>query len=222
MVDAKTLVKQFGSDPGLAFIEIIRTASSPVRATEIKQKLIAAGVKRADVDRLWKRLQPALKLHPQIQMGSNKYRWSPDPDPASTSLDVLADNLLAKLPDWLAQALVENVNRGIASAGIADDPWVEKEFEKARLVTDLAVAVELLRARGGTIAEVTGLFAEETQRKRLWPIGQPGDTVPFDSTLHEARGKDPRAGATVEIVQGGYIWRGAGEPTVAVKAIVTT
>lgn len=220
-MDAKTLMKQFGSDPGLAFLEIIRTASSPVRATELKQELVGAGVQRADIDRHWKRLQPMLKLHPHIRMANNKYEWSAQHRPAQGSLDVLTSNLLAKVPGWLAQALAQNVSRGLSQVDTADTAWADKEFEKARLVADLAVAVDVLRTRGGTITEVAELLAAETQRKRLWPIGQPGDTVSFDPASHEAEVGDPRDGATVEVVRSGYVWRGGGKPVVAAKAVVT-
>jgi hypothetical protein len=221
VVDAKTLVKQFGSEPGLAFLEIIRAAPNAIGATGIKRQLVDAGAKQVDVDRYWKRLQPALKLHPQVRMGSNKYEWSAVHGSAKASLEVLASNLLAKLPGWLAQALVQNVARDLAEKGSAESTWADKEFDKARLVADLAVAVEALRVGGGTIAEVNKLFAEETQRKRLWPIGRPGDSVAFDPASHEAEAPWPRAGTTVLVVRSGYMWRGGGEPIVAAKAVVT-
>ncbi|MDY7086399.1 MAG: hypothetical protein SYR96_14965 [Actinomycetota bacterium] len=220
-MDAKTLVKQFNSDPGLAFIEIIRTASSSVRATDIKREIIDAGGKRADVDRLWKRLQPVLKLHPHIHMGNNRYSWSEDQRPPSGSLEVLAGNLLARLPTWLAQALVQNVRHGLDDTGMKGGDWADREFEKARLVADLAVAVDVLRARDATMDEVTELLAEEAQRKRLWPIGRPGEIVPFDPASHETVSGEPQAGTSVEVVRAGYVWRGGSEPVVAAKAVVT-
>lgn len=221
-MDSKTLLKQFGSDPGSAFLEVIRSASSPLGAIDIKRGIIEIGAKRADVDRHWKRLQPVLKLHPNVRMGSNKkYEWSARQQPAQNSLAVLAGNLLAKLPGWLAEALVQNVSRGLIDDKATDAGWADKEFEKARLVADLAVAVEVLRARGATIAEVADLFAEEAQRKRLWPIGQPGDTVEFDPASHDAEGGMPKPGAAVKVVRAGYVWRGGGEPIVAAKAAVT-
>jgi hypothetical protein len=220
-VDAKTLVKQFGSDPGLAFLEIIRAAPSPVRATEIKREITGAGAKQADVDRHWKRLQPVVKLHPQVSMARNRYEWSTDQRSAQSSLDVLAGNLLAKLPGWLVQALVQNVAQGLAGSSATETSWIDKDFDKARLVADLAVAVEVVRARGGTIAEITELFADEAQRKRLWPIGRPGETVSFDSAAHEAESGELSDGTAVEVVRSGYVWRGGGEPIVAAKALVT-
>ncbi|GLY02816.1 MULTISPECIES: hypothetical protein [Actinoplanes] len=99
--------------------------------------------------------------------------------------------------------------------------WAGKEFEKARLVADLAVAVDALRAAGATITEVSTLFAEETQRKRLWPIGTPGETVAFDPQAHAADGLSPATGSSATVVRSGYVWHGGGEPVVAAKALVT-
>ncbi|WP_344504687.1 hypothetical protein [Dactylosporangium maewongense] len=215
-----SLVKQFGKDQGLVFVEIIRASPKPIRAQEIKQQLIDAGVKKADVDRHWTRVQRVIKLHPQITMVSTRYEWSTERQPARNSLDVLAGNLLAKLPAWLARALVQNVTDALASAGTADAGWVDQEFEKARLVADLAVAVEVLQTRGDTITGVVKLFTEEARRKRLWPLGQPGETVPFDPGSHDAEAQAPEPGTAVRIARSGYVWRGGGEPIVAAKAIV--
>jgi hypothetical protein len=220
VVDAKTLVRQFGKDPGLVFLEIIRASPQPIRAQDIKQRVIDAGAKKADVDRRWTRVQRVIKLHPQINMTSTKYEWSTEQRSAQSSLDVLAGNLLAKLPPWLAQSLVQNVADAIASAKPADAGWAAQEFQQARLVADLAAAVEALQVRGDTIAEVAKLFTEETQRKRLWPLGRPGETVPFDPESHEAEVHAPDPGAAVRVVRSGYVWRGGGEPIVATKAIV--
>ena len=211
------MVKQFTSDPGLAFCEIIRAAPRAVRATDIKREIVDAGGRPADVDRLWKRLQPVIKLHPRIRLENNRYEWTSQVRPAQSSLDVLAGHILAKLPAWVAQALVENVRQSLTK----DTAWAGKEFEKARLVADLAVAVDVLRARGATLAEVSALFADEARRKRLSQVGQSGETVPFDPHVHDADDGGPGAGDAVRIVRPGYVWHGGAEPVVAVKATVT-
>lgn len=221
MMDTKTLVRQFGKDPGSAFLEIIRTSPKPIRAQDIKQRAVDAGLKKADVDRLWPRTQRLIKLHPQINITSNKYEWSTERRSAQSSLGVLADNLLAKLPPWLKQSLVQNVANALAGAGAGHSEWAEREFELARLVADLAVAVDALHARGDTIADVLKLFTDETRRKRLWPLGQPGETVPFDPQSHQADMQSPDPGSVVRVVRSGYVWRGGGEPIVAAKAVVT-
>jgi hypothetical protein len=220
VVDTKTLVRQFGKDPGLVFLEVIQASPKPVRAQDIKQQVIDAGAKKTDVDRHWTRIQRVIKLHPQINMANNKYEWSTEQRSAQSSLGVLAGNLLAKLPPWLAQSLVQNVANALMRAGPTDAGWADHEFEQARLVADLAVAVEVLQARGDTIAEVVKLFTEETRRKRLWPLGRPGETVPFDPKTHEAEVQTPDPGTVVRVIRSGYVWRGGGEPIVAAKAIV--
>lgn len=219
-MDTKTLVKQFASDPGSVFLELIRTSPEPIRAQTVKKHLIEAGLEKADVDRRWPPFQRVLKLHPQIVAMNGKYEWSADPEPARSSLEVLAGNLLSKLPPWLAQPLVDNVAASLDAGGTTASERVGHEFEEARLVADLAVAVEVLQARGDTIAEVAKLLMDETRRKRLWPLGRPGETVAFDPDSHEAEVQAPDAGTLVRVARSGYIWRGGGEPVVAAKAIV--
>jgi hypothetical protein len=220
VVDTKTLVTKLAKDPGPVFLEVIRASPTPIRAQDIKRQVLDAGAKKPDVDRQWTRVQRVIKLHPQITMTNNKYAWSTEMRSARSSLDTLAGNLLAKLPPWLAQPLVQNVADALAKADDSGGRWASPEFEAARLVADLAVAVEVLQARGDTIAEVAKLFTEETRRKRLWPLGRPGETVPFDPESHEAEVQTPDPGAVVRIVRSGYVWRGGGEPAVAAKAIV--
>jgi hypothetical protein len=186
-VDARILLKQFGSDPGRAFLEMIRTAPGPVRAVELKREIVDAGAGKSDVDRLWKRLQPMLKLHPRIRLEKGgRYAWSAESGETRTG----------------------------------EQGWAGKEFEKARLVADLAMAIEVLRRRGDTLDAAAALFEDEARRKRLWPIGRPGETVAFDPGSHEAEGTRPETGATVEVVRSGYVWHGGGEPLVAAKAVV--
>jgi hypothetical protein len=220
VVDIKILVTKLAKDPGPVFLEIIRASPTPIPARDIKRQVLDAGAKRTDVDRHWTKVQRVIKLHPQITMTNNKYAWLAEMQPARSSLDTLGSNLLAKLPPWLAQPLVQNVADALEKAGGNDGRRASQEYEAARLVADLAVAVEVLQARGDTIAEVVKLFTEETRRKRLWPLGQPGESVPFDPESHEAEVQTPGPGEVVRIVCTGYVWRGDGEPIVAAKAIV--
>ncbi|AEV83139.1 hypothetical protein ACWT_2118 [Actinoplanes sp. SE50] len=219
-MDTTILVKQFADDHGAVFLEVIRTSPEPIRAQAIKALLVEAGVKKADVDRRWTAFQRALKLHPQITAANGKYGWSVERKPARDSLDVLAGNLLAKLPPWLVQPLVQNVAAALDAGESTVSGPTSHEFEEARLVADLAVAVEVLQSRGDTIAEVAKLLMDETRRKRLWPLGRPGETVPFDPDSHEAEVTMPNPGTVVRVVRSGYLWRGGGEPVVAAKAVV--
>jgi hypothetical protein len=219
-VDPAILVKQFGKDPGSLFIDIIRASPKPIPAREIKQQLIDAGAQKPDIDRQWRRVQPLIKLHPQIGMANTRYEWLTERRSARSSLDLLASRVTARLPGWLTAASVENVTDALASAGTPEAGWEEHQFQQARLVADLAVAVAVLQERGDTIAEVAELLAEEARRKRLWELGKPSDTVPFDPQTHEAEVAAPSPGTAVRVVRSGYIWRGGGEPIVATKAVV--
>jgi molecular chaperone GrpE (heat shock protein) len=116
--------------------------------------------------------------------------------------------------------LVQNVADALIKDEATSAGSTDQEFEKARLVADLAVAVEALQARGDTITEVAKLFTEETRRKRLWPLGRPGENVPFDPDSHDVEMHAAEPGTVVRVVRSGYVWRGGGEPIVAAKAVV--
>jgi hypothetical protein len=220
-VDTKSLVRQFGKDPGSVFVEIIRASPAPLRARDIKQTLIDVGIKKDDVDRYWTRVQRVITLHPQIAMASNKYEWLPDRRSAQSSLDLLTRGLAANRRQWLTTPWVQNVADAVKRAGASDSGWAEHQFQQARLVAELAVAVGILQANGRTIAEVAELLAEEARQKRLWRLAEPGDSVVFDPDAHEAEREALEPGTTVRVVHSGYVWRGAGTPIVAAKAVVT-
>ncbi|MFC0100159.1 hypothetical protein ACFFKH_21885 [Micromonospora marina] len=219
MLDAGTLVKQFAEEPGSVFLDVIRTASEPINAQAIKAQVIEAGVKKADVDHRWRLFQRGVKWHPHITAVNKKYGWSAERQSARSSLDVLAGHLLKKLPSWVAQHLVQNVAAALDASEATASGW-DHEFEEARLVADLAVAVEVLQSRGDTITEVVKLLEDEARRKRLWPLGRPGESLLFDPDSHEAESGAPDNGTVVRVVRSGYIWRGRGEPIVAAKAAV--
>ncbi|MDG4809831.1 hypothetical protein O7634_24030 [Micromonospora sp. WMMD1120] len=219
VLDAGTLVKQFAEDPGAVFLDVIRTASEPLNAQAVKAQVIEAGANKTDVDHRWRLFQRGVKWHPQITTMNNKYGWSTEKQSARSSLDVLAGHLLKKVPPWVAQHLVQNVAAAIDPSETTACGW-EHEFEEARLVADLAAAVEVLQSRGDTITEVVKLLTDEARRKRLWPLGQPGESLLFDPDSHEAESGTPEPGTVVRVVRSGYIWRGRGEPIVATKATV--
>lgn len=219
-MNSETLVTQFVKDPGSVFVAIIRTSPTPIPAQGVKRQLMDEGVKRDDIDRQWKRIQPLIKLHPQIAMTNNKYEWLAERRSAQSSLNLLAGRVTARVPMWLTAPWVQNVADALVRAGADDSGWAEHQFQQARLVADLAVAIEVLQERGDTIVEVARLFAEEARRKRLWQLGKPGDTVSFDPDAHEAEIEAPMPGVDVRVVRPGYIWRGGGEPIVAAKAAV--
>lgn len=214
------LAKRFEKDPGSVFVEIIRVSAKPIPAQDIKRNLIEAGAKKVNIDRYWTRTQRMLKLHPQITMENKRYAWLAERRSAQSSLDMLVSRMPARLPGWLKDPWAQNVADALTRAGATDAGWAEHQFQQARLVADLAVAVESLEARGEAIAEVAKLLAEEARRKRLWQLGKPGETVPFDPATHEIEAETPDPGTVVQVLRSGYVWRGGGEPVVAVKAVV--
>src|SRR5690348_6357193 len=200
---------------------MIRISTKPITAQYIKQQLVEVGIKKDDIDRYWKRVQPALRLHPQIVMADKKYEWLAERRSAQSSLDLLTGRLRARQPSWLTSSWIQNVTDALARSGAGHSAWPERQYQQARLVADLAVAVDNLQTCGGTLADVSGLFAEEARRKRLWPIGQPGDSVAFDPAEHSAAqdAQAPEPGTIVRVIRSGYKWRGDGKPAVAAKAV---
>jgi len=227
-MDAKLLVKQFGADPGVAFVEIIRSAARPISAREVKNDLVEAGVARTDVDRKWKQLQPYVKLHPHVQKsGATRYEWSVEPRPSAESLEVLSSTVPKRVPGWFVQALVANIADSLAvaetSGGHARSSWTrQREWEKVKLLADIATAVQGLRAEGGGIVDAADWLAGEAERRRLRPVAVPGESVAFDPDRHEpVTGSRPLRGAAVTVVGSGYVWHGGEGPVVVVKAAVT-
>ncbi|REF98395.1 hypothetical protein DFJ67_4413 [Asanoa ferruginea] len=227
-MDAKLLVKQFSTDAGLAFLEIIRSAPGPIGAREIKNEIVAAGVKRSDVDAKWKRLQPYVKLHPHVEKsGPTKYEWSAVPRSSAESLDQLSAHSSVRVPAWLTQALVATIADSLAvaetSGGHAQSSWSrQREQEKAKVLADLATVVEVMHEQGATIAEVAAWLDGETHRKRLRAVDRLGETVAFDPDRHEiANGLRTARAGTVTVTRSGYVWQGGEEDVVLVKAVVT-
>ncbi|MFI5844547.1 hypothetical protein ACIA8K_33105 [Catenuloplanes sp. NPDC051500] len=227
-MDSALLVKQFGEDAGSAFLEIIKSVGRPIGAIEIKKELTSAGVRKADLDRKWKQLQPHIRLHPNIDLDKNKYEWRLTPGSSKRSLERLSANSLKSVPAWLTQALVESVQDSLAAEETSGDrarsSWThQRELEKATLVADLAVSVEVMRADGATISDVADWLDGEARRKRLRVIAAPGDTVSFNPELHETDGHARvAAGAEVRVVRTGYVWHGGLGPEVLAKALVAT
>ncbi|MDG4824110.1 hypothetical protein O7635_19840 [Asanoa sp. WMMD1127] len=225
-MDAKLLVKQFNTDAGLAFIEIIRAVDRPVGAREIKQEIVAAGGKQGDVDRQWKRLQPYLKLHPHVEKsGATRYEWSAAPHSSAESLQLLSAQSSVRVPGWLTQALAANVADSLAVAETSGDraqaSWTrQREQDKARVLADLATVIGAMRAEGATLADLDGWLRDETERKRLRPVAQVGETVTFDPDRHEIAGGRAARGAAVTVTRTGYLWQGGDGPVVLVKATV--
>ncbi|MFG1921735.1 hypothetical protein [Cryptosporangium sp. NPDC048952] len=226
-MDRKLIVKQFATEPGLAFIEVIRTASTPVGAREIKALIADAGVGPVEVDRWWKRSQPYLRLHPHIEKTpNNRYEWRIEAEESAASLGNLAEITLKRIPSWLTHAYVDNVSDSLAiaesSGPRSQGSWArQRELGKAILLASIAAEVGARQADGASAVDVVDFIMKHADRAYISRFNQPGDTTKFDSDRHESIDSSRlKAGELVTVARPGFVWNGAGDDTVVVKARV--
>lgn len=62
---------------------------------------------------------------------------------------------------------------------------------------------------------------QQVRRRGIEPIGQRGESVAFDPSLHEAPGGRPDAGSPVVVGRSGYLWVRGDQREVLIKALVT-
>src|SRR5690242_10372359 len=137
-MDAKSLLRQFKSDPGLAFISVIRASDAPSTLGSIRTVLIGAGATKADVDRKWKAQQPFFADHPHIHRPrSTSYVWSDEPVDAARALASLAKN--HKIPDWLRDALITTVSEALPAT---NGSTTESDGAQRRLIDDAKVLAD--------------------------------------------------------------------------------
>lgn len=225
-VNDKLLLKQFGADPGVAFLEVIRSASMPIDALKIKERMTSAGVKKADADDKWTRLQPHVNNHPHIRKPTSRsYEWSIEPTPSAEALHRLSAKTLKSVPGWLINALVTTVADSLAAAETsgpgAQSSWSEqRDLEKVQVLATIASQIEARVSKGQTAAELLEWIQDHAISKRLEPVAKVGEQVEFDPTLHDSLGGFPKRGSSVEVISSGYRWLSGDKPTVVVRAAV--
>src|SRR5262245_6626817 len=105
-MDSKLLLRQFKSDPGAAFIILIKDSGTTTTLGSIRTSLVEAGAAKKDVDTKWKAAQPLLAEHPHVRRaGKTGYVWSTESIDAKVALNSLARE--RKLPGWLREALAQ-------------------------------------------------------------------------------------------------------------------
>ncbi|MFF0232693.1 hypothetical protein [Micromonospora sp. NPDC005254] len=104
-----------------------------------------------------------------------------------------------------------------------------------RSAQDRQIQIDVIRSLADLAAEVEELAVEQTspetlvERVRalvsaqaLEPIGQAGQKLTFDPTVHEPIVGVPTAGSAVTVIRPGYHWHPSGEDILIEKALVTT
>ena len=222
---SKTLSKQFDTDPGQAFLEVIRTAGREVNKKSIIETLVSAGVREKDAVAKWNKFAEFAKKHPHVRSkkGSTLYAWSTEPGPSAEALDVL-ESRLKSTPAWLVEALSTVIRDSLAHSetqGVNSQmTWSDRQgVQQARLIGEFAAAVEDCGLQGDPqlLAE---WLESRVDASRLERLGKIGEVVEFDSDLHDATPGSLAMGAQVVITRPGYRWYGLDEPMVVVRARV--
>ncbi len=225
-MDEKLLLKQFKADPGMAFVEIIRSAAGPITARRVMDLLKAAGAPLAGVREKWKSAQKFLNVHPHIRKPTpSQYEWSEEPIPSSEALRRLSTYVLKSTPGWLTSAYVQTITDSLANAettgASAQSTWTEeRDLQKAQVLAEATAEAERLVNRGASAPDVVRWLQEQAGAQRLHQIVHLGDQVPFDPETQDVEGVAPRRGAQVRVVRSGYRWTLGSREDVVVRALV--
>ncbi|MEU4473520.1 hypothetical protein [Micromonospora sp. NPDC023888] len=110
-----------------------------------------------------------------------------------------------------------------------------RETSSLRSAQDRQIQIDVIRSLADLAAEVEELAVEQTssetvvERVRalvsaqaLEPIGQAGQKLTFDPTVHEPIVGVPTIGSAVTVIRPGYHWQPSGEDILIERALVTT
>ncbi|SCL72936.1 hypothetical protein GA0070608_5258 [Micromonospora peucetia] len=111
-------------------------------------------------------------------------------------------------------------HRGTASLRSAQDRQIQ--IDVIRSLVNLAAEVEELAADGTEAEVLIERSRALVMAQALDPIGQAGQKMTFDPTVHEPIVGVPKDGTDVTVIRPGYHWRPPGEDVLIEKALVTT
>jgi len=214
-MDTKTLLRQFKSDPGLAFVSVIKTSDAASTLGSIRTALVEAGATKADVNTKWKTAQPFLAEHPHVgrSPGSPLYAWSDEPVAAEVALASLVKK--RKIPDWLRDALIETVEAALDTTNKSSDEMVTGQrrlVDDAKVLADVVGYVEELVYGGAGADAVLDWLRANAADKSVELVGRVGQTVSYDPREHVAVTGNPPGQSKVTVVRPGAVWRGGDSP----------
>jgi len=227
MTDART------SEAAGVALEILRKASASLGAAEIKKGLMAAGVAKGSVDKLWTAVQPIVRNHPGVEYDAKAraYRWAERaPMPATDAFERI---MRSRLPAGERLALAAVVRAALVTAprskaakvtppadGVEAARQRQAAIDAARALAELAIEVEELTAKQASADTVVHRLRERVHRSGLEPIDRAGEETTFDRKRHRPIGGSIRDGAPVFVVRPGYVWKAAEEDVLIAKAVV--
>ncbi len=221
-MDAKTLLRQFKSDPGLAFVSVIRTSDAASTLGSIRTALVEAGATKADVNTKWKTAQRFLAEHPHIRRpSSTTYAWSEEPVGAEVALASLAKR--RQIPDWLRHALTTTVAAALDTTNESSDEMVSGQrrlVDDAKVLAEVVGYVEELVYEGADADAVLDWLRGQAADKSLEFVGRVGQTVSYDPREQVAVAGNPQGQSKVTVVRPGAVWRGGDSPILVSRALV--
>jgi hypothetical protein len=147
-VDHPELSFRLRAVPAAVFVDLLRQAGEPLTARALKERLAATGVDHDSVDAAWRRAQPGVRRHANIQAGAGRYAWSDVPVPVDvprlTPAEALERILRPRLPAAVKHALAEQVRRALD----------ERDTVERQLRAEAARALAEVAAYAGGPAEV--------------------------------------------------------------------
>jgi len=233
----KALAGRFAGDPVAAVCHVLRRAAAPLTATDIKQALQDGGVAKADVDRVWPRVQRKLAAHDEVLVAGRTYRWSvvPKAVTATQALELLGEARIpagdkALLVDVVRAALTHQPENGkhaedssdAEDSGDAEDEARRRQsaIDAVRALAELASEAEELAVNEARPEALIHRLRARVKRSGLEPIDRAGDETTFDRRRHKPIDGAIRDGARVLVVRPGYVWKAPTEEVLIAKAVV--
>ncbi len=210
-------------DAVAAVLEILRASEGPLTPAEIKKGLEAKGFELSTLDKLWRRVQPVVKVRPEVEFNEStrRYRWiETTPLAAPEALERL---LSARLSAIEKQALADIVRAALhapSGDGVEAARQRQAAIDAVRPLAEIAIEVEELTAKQATPDTLIHRLRARVNRSGLEPIDQAGAETTFDRKRHRSIGGSIRDGAPVYVVRPGYVWKAAEEDVLIAKAVV--
>jgi hypothetical protein len=203
------------------FLELLGQARAPMSAPELKRRLVAAGVEKAEADAAWRRAQPALRRVARFDPRTRTYAWPHTPPVLSPHLAL--DELQRGRRSAAERAeLAEAVRAGLRERDDLEErlrqayrgSWLARQARERQVRVDamralarVAMEVEELAAAGGAPALMVDRVRALAAMSDLEPIGRSGEVTGFDGSRHATVAGAPSAGARVSVIRPGYTWR---------------
>jgi len=199
------------------FLDLLREARAPMAAGELKRRLGALGVERAEAAAAWRRAQRVLRRVARYDPDTRTYEWA-----ALAPAQALEELLRSDLDGAERTALAQTVRTALAERDDLEQrlrqayrsTWqaggerqTRTRAESARALARVAMEVEELAAAGAAAWVMVERVRTLVRMCDLEPIGRAGEETGYDGARHVAVGGPARAGARVSVIRPGYLWR---------------